>query len=298
MTRGRSGRRWHADLALVAITLIWGATFVLVKEALRSTSTLVFLALRFAIATIALAFAFRGRYSSSLKGRSRELKGGVVAGLCLFAGFVFQTFGLRYTTPSKSAFVTGLCIVLVPLLASFVYRIRPGPSEILGIGAATVGMGLMTLEGPSLSIATGDVLTAICAAAFALHILVVGHYSAGASFEALSLIQIATAGLLAAASCGWAEPPRLVWSAGLVAALLVTGLLATALAFSVQAWAQQRTTATRTALIFALEPVFAWMTSYLVFGEVLAARATAGAVLILAGILMVELKPIARRRHP
>lgn len=297
MSAGANGRHWRADLALAAITLVWGTMFVLVKEALNSVSTLVFLALRFAIATVALAVAFRGRYGR-LGARRKQLRGGVAAGLCLFAGFAFQTFGLRHTTPSKSAFVTGLAIVLVPLLASLVHRSRPDLPEILGIAVATVGLGLLTLEGSSLSIAVGDVLTMICAVAFALHILVVGHYSARTGFEALSLIQIATAGLLAALTCGWAETPKLVWSAGLAAALLVTGLLATALAFSVQAWAQQRTTATHTALIFALEPVFAWMTSYLVFGEVLGARAAAGAALILAGILTVELKPFARRRHP
>jgi len=297
MTRGASAPRWHADLALVLIALIWGATFVLVKEALASASTLVFLALRFTIAGVALAFAFRGRYGR-LSARRRELRGGLLAGICLFAGFAFQTAGLRLTTPSKSAFITGLSIVMVPLIASLVYKKVPGVSEVLGIAAATVGMGLLTLEGPTLAIASGDLLTAFCAVAFALHILAVGHFSAGGSFEALSLTQIATAALLAAATCGWAEPPRVVWNSSLMVALLVTGLLATALAFSVQAWAQQRTTPTRTAVIFALEPVFAWITSYLVFGELLGARAAAGAVLILAGILLVELKPIARGKHP
>ncbi|MCX6637709.1 MAG: DMT family transporter [Acidobacteria bacterium] len=297
MNRSAPAPGWHADLALVGIALIWGATFVIVKQALDSASTLVFLALRFAIATLALAFAFRGRYGR-LSERRRELRGGVLAGICLFAGFAFQTFGLRHTTPSKSAFITGLSIVMVPLIGSLVYRKAPQVSEALGIAAATVGMALMTLEGPSLAIAFGDLLTLACAVAFALHILVVGGFSAGGSFEALSLTQIATAALLAVSVCGWAEPPRAVWTAGLLAALVVTGLLATALAFSVQAWAQQRTTPTRTALIFALEPVFAWITSYLVYGELLAARAAGGAGLILAGILLVELKPIARGKHP
>lgn len=297
MNRSAPAPGWHADLALVGIALIWGATFVIVKQALDNASTLLFLALRFAIATLALAFAFRGRYGR-LSERRRELRGGVLAGICLFAGFAFQTFGLRYTTPSKSAFITGLSIVMVPLIGSLVYRKAPQVSEVLGIAAATAGMALMTLEGPSLGIAFGDLLTLACAVAFALHILVIGWFSAGGSFEALSLTQVATAALLAASVCGWAEPPRVVWTAGLLTALVVTGLLATALAFSVQAWAQQRTTPTRTALIFALEPVFAWITSYLVYGELLAARAAGGAGLILAGILLVELKPIARRKHP
>lgn len=288
---------WRADLALLGIAFIWGLTFVVVKEALASASTLVFLALRFTLATLALAVAFRGRFGS-LSLRSREVRGGVLAGVCLFAGFAFQTFGLRYTTPSKSAFITGLSIVLVPLLGSFVYRRAPRMSEAMGIAVAAVGMGMLTLEGWAPRIAFGDLVTLGCAFAFALHILVVGHYSAGAGFEVLSLTQIATAAVLAGVTCGWAEPPRLLWTPSLMAALLITGLLATALAFSVQAWAQQRTTATRTALIFASEPVFAWLASYLLAGEALGTRAAAGAVLILAGILLVELKPIARRSHP
>jgi drug/metabolite transporter (DMT)-like permease len=298
MSPGTPAAQWRADLALAGITVIWGATFVIVKEALDSASTLVFLALRFSIAAVALALAFRGRYGL-LGVRRREVRGGMLAGVCLFAGFAFQTFGLRHTTPSKSAFITGLTVVMVPLLGSFVYKKAPQASEALGIAAATVGLGMMTLEGPSLAVSMGDLLTLLCAVAFAAHVIVVAQVSkGGVSFEALSLTQIATAALLAVALCGWAEPPRLVWSASLAGALAATGLLATALAFSVHAWAQPRTTPTHTALILALEPVFAGITSYLVFGELLSARAQAGAALILAGILLVEMKPIARRRHP
>lgn len=297
MSRHGGAARWQADLALAGIALIWGATFVLVKEALSGVSTLLFLALRFALAAAVLMLAFRGRYSGP-GSRRRDLRGGVAAGVCLFAGFAFQTFGLRSTTPSKSAFITGLSIVLVPLIGSIVHRKGPDLSETLGIGTATVGLGLLTLEGPSLQIASGDLLTMFCALAFALHIVVVGRYSAGGSFEVLSVAQVATAALLAGASFWWAEAPRIRWTAGLLAAIAVTGIGATALAFSVQAWAQQRTTATRTALIFALEPVFAWATSYAVLGEVLSLRAAAGAALILAGVLAVELKPISPSRHP
>jgi drug/metabolite transporter (DMT)-like permease len=297
MTPGVSGPRWRADLALAGIALIWGATFVLVKQALQDASTLLFLALRFSLASVALALALRGRYRGSSSGR-QALAGGLLAGLCLFAGYVFQTFGLRYTTPSKSAFITGLSIVMVPLLGSVVYKIVPGASEWLGVVVATIGMALLTLQGGSLRIGFGDLLTLACAVGFAAHILVVGHYSRKVGFERLSLTQIATAAVISLATFWWAETPRIQWSAGLVVALAVTGLLATALAFTVQAWAQRYTTATRTALIFALEPVFAWLTSFLVAGEILSTRATLGAVMILCGILLVELKPVGPVRHP
>jgi drug/metabolite transporter (DMT)-like permease len=133
---------------------------------------------------------------------------------------------------------------------------------------------------------------------FALHILVVGHYAPRVSFQALTLVQIATAAALALATCWWIEPPMIRWSPGVIVALMVTGLLATALAFSVQAWAQRYTTPTHTALIFALEPVFAWLTSFLLAGELLSLRATLGALLILAGILLVELKPFGPSARP
>jgi drug/metabolite transporter (DMT)-like permease len=293
----RSHRPWRADLALAGITLIWGATFVLVKEALQDVSTLLFLALRFSLASLALGLVFRP-LSSKFSNPRTLLGGGVLAGLCLFGGFLFQTFGLHYTTPSKSAFITGLSVVMVPLLSGVVRRAWPQSSELLGVVLATAGMGLMTLEGETLTIGRGDLLTLACAFAFAVHILVVGHYAPQVSFAALTLVQIVTAALLASGAFWWAEPAVIRWRPGVIIALVVTGLLATALAFSVQAWAQQQTTATRTALIFALEPVFAWATSFALTGELLSARATVGAVAILAGILCAELKPIQPRRHP
>lgn len=293
----RSAPRWQADLALAGITLIWGATFVLVKEALSGISTLLFLALRFSIASLALAAAFRGRLGA-FHPRSRAFRGGLLAGVFLFAGYVFQTFGLRLTTPSKSAFLTGLSIVLVPLFGAAVYKKAPQLAEMLGVAVAAAGMALLTLEGASLRIGPGDLLTLCCAVAFAFHILTVGRILTSGGFEVLSLAQISASAVLAWSICWWAETPAMKWTPPVLGALAVTGLLATALAFSVQAWAQQHTTATRTALIFALEPVFAWMTSYLLQGETLSRPAAGGAVMILAGILLVELKPPPPRQHP
>ncbi len=293
MTAGAIRPAWQADAALVLIALIWGATFVLVKEALEDVSTLLFLALRFTLASAALAVGFRARGPLQLE--RRVLRAGVATGLCLFSGYLFQTFGLRYTTPSKSAFITALYVVLVPLLAAAAGRSRARPSEWVGAATATCGLALLTLEGSSLRVGMGDGLTLVCAVAFAAHILAVGHYAPRVRVGELSFVQIGTAAALALAGCWWAEPVRLRWSLRVIAAVAVTGLLATALAFTVQVWAQRRTTPTRTALIFALEPVFAWLTSYLVAGEVLSARAAAGAMLILAGVLLVELKPAGRR---
>lgn len=289
--------RWRADLLLAFIALVWGATFVIVKQALDSVSTLLFLALRFSLAALAMALAFRIRLGSLRLGRS-ELKAGVLTGLFLFAGYALQTFGLRFTTPSKSAFVTGLYVPLVPFAGSLVYRKAPHAAEVLGIVLATLGMGLMTIEPGTLAIGGGDLLTLGCAIAFAFHILMVGRYSRRTGVEMFSLVQIATVAAIAAAAFGWAEPLRIQWNGAVLLAVTVTALLATALAFTAQVWAQQHTTPTRTALIFSLEPVFAGLTSAVVVGEILSARAMAGAALIMAGILLVELKPAGREKHP
>lgn len=296
MIRNGLERAWRADLALVFIALIWGSTFVVVKQALADCSTLLFLALRFSLAAVSLALVFRPLPSKFARPKPL-LAGGVLAGICLFGGYAFQTLGLRYTTPSKSAFITGLSIVLVPAIGALVQRKVPHPSEALGVVVATVGLALMTLPEESLQVEKGDLLTLACAVAFAAHILVVGHYAPRLGFQALTLVQVATAAVLSVASFWWVETPFIRWSAPVVTAVIITGLLATALAFAVQSWAQQYTTATHTALIFALEPVFAWATSFVVAGELLSRRATAGAALILSGILLVELKPFAWRRR-
>jgi len=287
---------WRADLALAGVALIWGATFVLVKEALRDASTLVFLSLRFALAAIALGLAFRP-LASKFEPRRELLRGGAMAGICLFAGYLLQTLGLRYTTASKSAFLTGLSIVMVPLFGAGLRGCLPAWAELSGVVMAAAGTALLTLEGGLDRINLGDVLTLGCAAGFALHILAVGYWAPRTGFQAFSLVQIATCALLAGGALCWAERAYLRWTPGLVLALVVTGLLATALAFSVQAWAQQRTTPTHTALMFALEPVFAWLVSYWLAGERLSLRQGAGGLLILAGILHVELKPSRLRPH-
>ncbi len=284
-------RTWRADAALAGNTLIWGSTFVLVQSALKDISPIVFLAIRFSIATAALALLFRSR------ARYRPTGGGLIAGGCLFAGYLFQTVGLQFTTASKSAFITGLAIPLVPLLTSLVYFTRPRIFELAGVLCATSGMGLMTLQGDSLRIGRGDLLTFFCAVAFAAHIIAVGHYSGRISFESLSFMQVASAAVLGLSTFWWIEKPAIHLTPVVMIALATTGLLATALAFTVQAWAQQHTTPTRTALIYSLEPVVAWLTSFWLMGELLSRRAAIGAALILTGILLVELKRVHSTEH-
>ena len=289
-------RERAAEALLVWNALIWGATFVVVKSALAGISPLYFLALRFSLATIALLVLFRGVGKGARDWKS--VGAGVLIGSLLFAGYLTQTLGLRLTSAPKSAFITGLCSVLVPVLAAVVYRIRPQVAEVAGLLVATVGMALMTLHGSIGAISRGDLLTLACAFAFAAHIVTLGHYSGTVSFELLSVTQIATSAVWSWSLLWWMEKPHVQWRPSVVCAILVTGLLATALAFTIQAWAQRYTTSTRTALIYMLEPVTAWLTSYFLTGEGLSGRAAAGAGLILGGVVLVEVKPWASRPHP
>lgn len=284
----RPGSRGAAELSLVLVSLLWGATFVLVQNALDDISTVLFLALRFSIAAAVLALVHRvrgGRFSRA------GLGAGILVGSLLYAGYLLQTLGLRHTTPATSGFITGLYVVLVPLLSAAALRRLPGWAEWTGFALAAVGMGLMTVDTARFAVGRGELLTLGCAFAFALHILALGHWSQRMPTDWLALLQIAACAVIALGSFWWTEAPYLRWSPAVVGAIAVTSLLATALAFWVQTWAQARTTPTRAALIFSLEPLFAWATSWLLEGEVLTLRAAAGAVCILAGVLLVELTP-------
>lgn len=286
-------KRLRAELALAGVTVIWGTTFVIVKSALADVSTFVFLTLRFWIAAVALILIYR----SAIRGKG--IGAGILAGSLLFTAYVFQTLGLERTTPSKSAFLTGLSIPMVPLVGSLVYKVWPRRREVVGILVASVGMALLTLPagvnltpGPGwrLVMSTGDLLSVLCAITFAIHIVIVGHYSQLDGFRSLAVVQIATAAACGSAMVWFAEPIRFRLTPGVATAVLVTGLLATALAFTTQAWAQQYTSATRAALIFSLEPLIAWATSYVLTGERMANRGKVGAGMILAGILIVEIR--------
>jgi drug/metabolite transporter (DMT)-like permease len=287
--------RRRADAALLFNTIAWGATFVLVKNALGGISPMLFLAARFGLAAVALAIIFFGPLRRSFSWTA--VGAGALSGVFLFAGFAFQTYGLRLTSAPKSAFLTGMTSILAPFLAAVVYRIRPGVSEIAGVLVSVTGLACMTLEGPLGSIASGDVLTLLGAAAFAANIVTVGHFSESMPVSVLTVAQIGAAALCACVLLP-AETQRFEWRPAVIAAIAITGLLCTAVAFSLQTWAMQYATATRTAVIYMFEPVVAWITSWLIAGVGLSARATLGAALILLGIILVELKPLRLWGHP
>lgn len=287
--------RWRADAALAFVSLIWGSTFVLVKNALEDISTNLFLSIRFSVAAVALALLWFAKRDPKAR---VSWQAGAVTGAFLYGGYLLQTLGLRYTSPSKSGFITGLYIVLVPLLSAAVYKKAPVAAEWIGVASAGVGLGLLTLDTARFELGPGDLLTIGCAFAFAAHILVLGHFARQTDADGLAMTQIGAGAAIGIGTFWWLETPYVRWSFAVIAALAVTSLLATALAFWLQTWGQKYTSPTRAALIFSLEPVFAWLTAFVMAGERLNAQALAGAGCILAGILLVELKPRTGSLHP
>lgn len=285
-------RSLKAHLLLVLVTLIWGSTFVLIKAALRDSSPLMLNAARMILAAVLLGIVYR-KHLSGMK--TPALLMGSTIGVFLFLGYAFQTTGLKLTTPSKSAFLTGASTVLVPLVMLGLWRTRIPIWRALGIALAFAGLFLMTVPGGEQGIAdfakinAGDVLTIGCALAFAFQIVFLGRGSQRFGFEQMAFLQIAVAAVLTGITAPVLEHPHFRPTETVILAVLITGVLGTAVAFTVQAWAQQFTPATHTALIFTLEPVFAWLTSFIYSGERLGLRAGLGALLILSGILLSEL---------
>jgi drug/metabolite transporter (DMT)-like permease len=287
----------RAHLLLLAVVAIWGSTFVVVKNALADASPLLFNTLRMILAFACLAFLYR-RHLGRI--RREVLAAGAVVGFCLALGYQFQTAGLRLTTPSRSAFITGMVVVLVPLLAA-IPGLRPPHARIPAwnawCGALLAFVGIVLLTTPPgagfdlRAMHRGDVLSFGCALGFSLHVLALAHLAPRFPFEQLAVLQIGFCAAFMAASMPLLEHPWMHPSPRLLVALLVTAVLATAVAFAVQSWAQRFLPATHTALILALEPVFAWLTSFLVLGETLGRRGAAGALLILSAIALTELGP-------
>ncbi|HKR28219.1 MAG TPA: DMT family transporter [Acidobacteriaceae bacterium] len=292
-----AARSLRAHLLLLAVVCIWGSTFVVVKNALADVSPLLFNLIRMCLAFICLVLIYRGHLGRITR---RAIFSGAIIGFCLAMGYQFQTAGLRLTTPSKSAFITGMVVVLVPLLSA-IPGLRPrsssAPAWNAWCGALIAFVGIVLLTTPPgaafdfRAIYLGDLLTFGCALGFSLHVLALAHLAPRFPFEQLAILQIGFCAVFMAVSMPLLEHPWIRWSPRVVIALLITAVLATAVAFAVQSWAQRYLPATHTALILALEPVFAWITSFLVLGERLNRRSAAGAMLILAGIALTELIP-------
>jgi drug/metabolite transporter (DMT)-like permease len=287
-----TSERVRADLALAFCALIWGATFVLVKDALADVSVVVYIAVRFALSAAVMGVVF---WRSIRRLTARTAWAGAQIGLAMFGGYIFQTAGLKFTTPAKAAFITGSCVVLVPILLAMSGRRRITGWIWAGAISALVGLYFLTVPPTGLGgLNRGDPIVFLCAVAFALHIIFIGRHVGDHSVGALAFLQVATTAVLSsvlvpiAAASGW-ERPRLVLSGIAISAILITAIGSTVIGFSFQTWAQQHTSPSHTAILVSLEPVFAALTSWLLAQERFGARTLVGAGLILVGILLAEL---------
>jgi len=272
-----------ALLVLIVVTAVWGVTFVQVKDAVAIYPLFAFLALRFAIASCTLAVP--GAHRLPRLGRA-GVTAAISAGALLGSGYALQTAGLDRTSVSSAGFITGLYVVFTPLLGLALFRTRTGRTTWAGVALATAGLAMLAgIHGGSVA---GDLLVLAGAAVYSLQIVLMERYAPRYDALAFTLVEMLTAfaGLLAIALArGDVTVPRggTVWGA-----LLVTGVFASALAFLAQTWAQRRTTATRTALAFSMEPVWTAFFGFTLAGDRLGATAWLGCVVIMAGIVVAE----------
>lgn len=286
-------KRLLADLALLAVATLWGATFPLAKEILRHLSPFQYLGVRFALAALLLGLLAAPQLRRADAGAWR---GGLLVGLALAAGYGFQTLGLRTAAATVAAFLTGLSVVLVPVLG-LAWGRRPTQLEWLGVAAGLCGMALLTYRG-GFHMGAGEILLLGCAVAFAFHIVLLDRHAYRTSPLALGAMQLAVVALLCGGLSAGEPPPSAVPSAVWLA-VAAMAVLASALAFSVQSWAQRFTPPTHVGLIFAFEPVAAALFAWWWLSERLAAAQWVGAGLVLAGIVLSEIKPPARpMRYP
>ena len=275
-------------LLLVAVTAVWGWTFVVVQDAIAIYGVIPFLAVRFLLAAAALAPI----YAAKLTRRSLVVGGGI--GLVLAAGYFFQTTGLLYTTPTNSGLITGLFVVFAPIADRLLFGANISRQVVLAVALSLLGMVLLAGGGPE-GANWGDLLTLLCAAALGLHIALLSRYAASYDAGALTLAQILSIALLFVIVWPFFAPITLptpeVW-----VALLVTGLLASAGAFLVQTTVQQHIPAARTAIILTMEPVFAALFGYWLAGDRLVAVQILGALMILSALVIGEVLPVLRRR--
>ncbi len=272
-----------AILALIVVTAVWGVTFVQVKDAVAIYPLFAFLAVRFAIATLALAPAAATRLRPLPR---RGWEAGALLGLLLAVGYALQTAGLARTTVSSAGFITGLYVVFTPVIALLLFRTSIGVAVWLGVALSTVGLAL--LSGVDAGTLTGDLLVLGASAVYSLQIVLMERYAPRYDAVALTFVEMLTAFAgfaVVAVALGQIELPRgmTVWGA-----LLVTGIFASALGFLVQTWAQRRTSATRTALAFAMEPVWAGIFGFWLAGDRLGPWGWAGGAVIMLGIVVAE----------
>ncbi len=278
-------RPLQADLALLLVTVIWGGTFAIVKKSLAQVSPILFIALRFWVATAVMVICMPGAVRRITV---EELRRGLLLSVLLVGGFIFQTVGLRGTTPSRSAFITSLVVLIVPVFGLLSFHHRPKLQTLVGVALATLGIGFLTLTAVEFKFRYGDAITLVCPLVFAFHMLYLGRYLPTSDYRQLAVLQMAGSALICTLAMPVLETPFLVWDVSFTFYLFITGVLATGFAYYSQTRAQQYTTPNRTALIFSLVPFVAALFAYLLLGQNLTSKEWLGGGLVVAGIITAE----------
>ncbi len=289
MTGGRRyfTRARQAELSLIAVTVVWGLTFSMVKETLDSVPPFVFMSYRFALAFAVLLAVSARRLRKLDRGTAAA---GVLLGVFLYAAYSFQTFGLQRTTAGNAGFITGLFVVFVPILSTVILRKRPGLRSVLSVVVATVGLALLSLQ-PGLEVRSGDLLVLACAFTYSLHIIYMDRFVARHDLLLLTLVQMGVVAVLQTGSALAFEKSVLPGGAYAWATIVVCGVFASAVAFFVQAWAQREISPVRTSMVLIMEPVFSVLFGIILLGETLTWRGWLGCALMLAGMLITEVVP-------
>jgi drug/metabolite transporter (DMT)-like permease len=274
-------RKWLAVVALFATAAAWGASFTLVKDLVARMAPEPFIFWRFTIAGTILLIAARRHITRAL------LVPGLVLGLFVFAGYLAQTHGLRFISASRSAFLTGLYVVMVPF---FQWRSAGRPRMHVWIASVLAVIGTTVLIGAGFDAAPtfGDLLTLFCAVIFAMHVVYSARWSTSESSVALAGVQVLFVGLAAGPLVFFARPTP--WDARLIAIILVTAVVTTAIAFAALMWAQAQVSATEAAVILSFEPVAAAITAYAFEGEPLTGSFAIGAAMILAAMVLSQMR--------
>jgi len=254
-----------AQIGLLFVTIIWGLTFILVKAALNDAPPFSFAALRFGLATLIILLIVNKNIITSTK---NEIIGGILCGFLLFMGYAFQNFGLMNTTATKSAFITSVSVLIVPLLLVAMDIQKVKLRIWLAVVLATFGLYLLILPGGGINI--GDVITFGCAVSFALHIIAQDNYlKKEIRLLPFICIQLAFVTLISFIHAQVFEPEAIIWSTRLTYAIIITGIFATLIALLIMVWAQKILNPSETALIFAMEPVAAALFAMVFAGEIL-----------------------------
>ncbi len=277
-----------ADLGLVVTTLIWGFSFVIVKDSVDRIPPVYLLAFRFTLAFAGLALVFAGKISKIRKG---DLLCGAMLGFWLFVSYFFQTVGIQYTTAGKNAFLTTIYVVIVPFLHWAINEKKPDRYCAAAAVLAILGIGLLSLRG-DLSMNIGDVLTILCGFGFAFHMIYIDKYTETHDPVILTMLQIGMAALLSwiTAPVFNGAFPKAALSGDIVTGILYLGLGSTMLAYLLQNVCQKYTSPTSASLFLSLESVFGVLFSMIFLHEYLTGRMVLGCVLIFAAIITAETK--------